>query len=404
MPLLYFHRDDISAFGAAIQLGLTQSVLLASLPMLMHVSHLPVSFWSWSLGGTLFLYAMTAPWWGRYIDAHGPTTSLRITAVGTMLGNLLLLIGLLISQPLWAAGLVLLSRVIYAGFAGGQYPACQASVIERTEPQKLQVALGQLLAINQGGRLLGPVLVGLLAGSMFPWPVALLVVLGLLLIGVGAKPRLIFSVRTDASCSGSDAQAQAPVPLRQIWPALISAFLLTFAVSHVQFGLSFSLGEQFALGPQEAARLLSELMIAAVLAALFTQLVLLRLLSGHPLWQWLTVALSLGVAIILLLRSDSQLYVYLAIVLFAIAQGLSSPAYTAWARSILKSASGRMSAALASTHTLGHGAGIIAAGLMQQQSQLPLFTLVAVSGFSQVVVLGYLVRRRDTITSLDCKE
>lgn len=348
-----------SAFGASMQLGLTQSVLLASLPMLVVNTGVSYQQWSWFLGGTLLLYMVSAPWWGQRIDRQGPHASLRQTTAGTLACNLLLCIGLFVPQPLVASGIILLSRVGYALFASGQYPSSQAVVMAGASQQSRQLALGRLLAANHSGRLIGPALVAIAAPFWYPLPIVLLVLLCLLIFW---------------SCPGKDATgaaATAPAEndlsqdqpgLQHIWPALTAAFLVTLAVSTLQFTLSFSLGEHFSLSPEKASQLLSVTLLTATVAGLISHLGLLPLLNTRPALHLVTLVLGLLGGSALLLLPFSQLQLLTAIALLTSGFSLASPAYTHWAHQRFPSRVGRTTSTLTSIHTLGHAAGTVLAG------------------------------------------
>ncbi len=380
-------RHTLPAYGAALQLGLTQTLLIASLPLLVSRTGVSYQQWSWCLGATLLLYVLAAPFWGRQIDHRGAERTQRITAIGTVLCNALLCAALLLPEPRLAFATILLSRIGYALFASGQYPCSQAAVMASVSAERVQRVLGQLLATNHCGRLLGPVLVGLLAGLSLALPMLALVLLGGLLLGA-----TLWTTRgggTPPAALGDSAARPVGAGSFELWPALAAAFLVTFSVSYLQFALSASLGDRFALTPEQASQLLSGVLVVATVATLLSHLGLLRLLGAAATIQLAVLALCLVVGCLLLQGDFSRGALFAAIALLAIAHALSSPAYTAWARNRDPARSGHIAALLMTAHTLGHGIGTITAGTTA--AALPLGGVVTVCALMQVALMSRLL-------------
>lgn len=379
---------DAPALGAALQLGLTQSVLLASLPLLVATTGVPYTAWAWALGATLVLYVVAAPAWGRRIDRHGPARTQRTTARGTAACNLLLLVALALPRPAWALVLVITSRVGYALFASGQFPSSQAAVLHGAEPGRVQAALGRLLATNHLGRLAGPALVAVTAATLYWLPLA-----GLVLLGAG----LVWTTRHLADAPGTPAPAATPAPATrrglatQVWPALAVAFVVTFSVSALQFTLGSSLGGHFGLGPVQATRLLGQVLMLAAVASLAAHLVLVRTVQGRPGTQALLLSACVVAGGALLVGDFTRTGLFAAVALLALGHGLTSPAYTAWARARSPATTGAVAASLTSVHTLGYAAGILFAGTLAPRLPGSPFMVVAVGAVVQAAGMGVLL-------------
>lgn len=383
---------DAPALGAALQLGLTQSILLASLPLLVATTGVPHTAWAWALGATLVLYVVAAPAWGRRIDRHGPGRTQRTTARGTAACNLLLLGALAVPGPAWALALVLASRVGYALFASGQFPSSQAAVLHTAEPGRVQAALGRLLATNHAGRLLGPALVALTAATAHWLPLV-----GLVLLGAG----LVWATRHLADAPAHPTPAPTHTTLRRgiathAWPALAVAFVVTFSVGALQFTLGTSLGDHFRLDPAAATRLLGQVLMLAAVASLAAHLVLVRTVEGRPGIQTLLLAACVVGGGALLVGDFTRTGLFAAVALLALGHGLTSPAYTAWARARSPAAAGAVAASLTSVHTLGHAAGILFAGTLAPRLPGSPFAVVAVGAAVQAAAMAALLWRTGT--------
>lgn len=397
-------KEDLPALGAALQMGLTQSIILASLPVLVAVTEVSYARWSLAIGGTLFVYMLAAPLWGRAIDRGGPGKIQVLTAMGTVLSNALLVAALFVPHPEWAFALILVSRIGYAGFASGQYPSSQATVMAGARPGRVQSALGGLIAANHGARLAGPALVGLFAAVRFQLPLVVLLLLGIVLVwGTWRTYRGAGTGDVAPAVAGGPATSVPTMPaprwstLRRIWPALVIGFVVTFSVAHMQFALSLSLADQFGLDPAGASGLLSQALMVAAAMMVVTHLGVIRAVAGRPLVQ--TVVLAVGVlgGSSLLLGDFSRLGLFAAMALLAVGHGLSSPAYTAWARERRPEASGTVAASIMSIHTLGHGIGILSAGTLGAAAPWPLFAPVMVGAVVQTALItALLMGRRQT--------
>ncbi|WP_372865122.1 hypothetical protein [Spongiibacter sp.] len=349
-----------AAYAASLQLGLTQSVLLASLPLLVAHTGIPFGQWSLFLGATLLLTLVATPWWGRHIDRHGGWQSLKKTAVGTLACNLLLAIALFLPQPPLAAALILLSRIGYALFACGQYPSSQTLLLQGLGSNSPQRSMARLTAANHAGRLLGPGLVAASAALWYPLPIAVLLCAGaaLALYGTGKHS----PIPAGNSPTPSAAKRTDSAVFRRCWPALCCAFLTTAVASTLQFTLSYSLAEHFSLSPQQAAQHLSTVLLIATAVGLLGALLIVPAVSAAPRRQFAVLCLSLLSGAVMLLQTFSFALLLLATSLLSLGLAVAAPAYASWAHARHADRPGAMTSSLASSHTLGHAAGIVFAG------------------------------------------
>lgn len=383
---------SLSAFGAALQMGLTQSVLLASLPVLVMTTGVAYSMWSWIIGGTLFLYVLAAPWWGARIDRYGAEGVQRVTAIGTTLANLLLLVALFVPTPMVAFAFILSSRVAYALFVCGLYPSSQTALVSGVDSKRAQTVLGRLVAVNRTGQLLGPALVAVFVLTDVRWPFVALVLSGAVLSWSLWRSRKGNSDRAEVT----ERQSLGPAwrrgdALRAVWPALLVAFSLTFSVGYLQFTLGYALADRFALSAVEASRLLSQALVVASVGIFVTHLVLIPLIVPRPMLQAAVIGVCVLIGVHLLTGSFSRLDLFVAMGLLALGHGLSSPAYTAWARDRLPGATGSSVALIMAIHTLGHGLGILASGTVGPALDEPFSVLIVAAVVQVVLMVGLLV-------------
>lgn len=397
-------RDHLPALGAVLHLGLTQSVVLASLPLLASRTGVAYPTWSWILGGALLLYAVAAPAWGRRIDARGPGDVHLVTAGGAAAGNVLLLLALFLPDPVWVLGTIVASRVVYAAFAAGQYPTSQAAVLAGAGPRDAQSALGNLVAANRVARLAGPALVGLTAGVRFRLPIALLVAAGGLLVTLtwalrdeapAAPPSPASSGDGGETPSGSRGLLPAsPSTLRKVAPALGLAFVVTASVGYLQFGLTYALGDRFGLAPEAASQLLSQVLFAVAAATIVVQLGVLRLVEARPRLQAGLAAGGVVAGSGLLAGTGTRPALFAAVGLLALGHGLTSPAYTTWARARDPAATGGIMGSIMSIHTLGYASGTLAAGLLGPQLPASPFVLLVPAALLQAAAAVPIIASR----------
>ncbi len=351
---------------AVLLMGTLQSALLSCLPLLIAVTPLTTSQWSWLIGGSLLGFVVGGPTWGRLTDRFSPQRTLLWTFTGLCLAHGLLLVA--IGLPLPALGVLLLliaSRVVYAVFTSGLFGAAQASVL-LNKPTDIRSNLAKLNAVSQLGRLLGP-----LAVVFCAWyhPLAALYVLGAIALIV-----LVATMLKQAETISS-AEAESPHPfqedspglktrfrIRLALPELAMAFVLTGFLGCLQFLLGPYLQHHFRLSPESATQHLSMLLILTAMIMFLGALVLVPRLQYQPRIYLLTMLSSCVIGGLLLGSADGLPMLVLGLVLLAIGVSLCTPYYGQQLRDQWPQQQGMVGGALTSAHTLGYGAGTLVGG------------------------------------------
>lgn len=261
-------------FGLIV-FGIGQTVLFAMLGPLARDIGLDVVDVGLIVTVAALVAVLASPAWGRVADRWGRTRTLTIGlggyAVTTLLFAWVLQLGLAGEiPPNWTFGLLLASRILFALVAAAIQPSASAIVASGTDSANR--ASGMAL-VGMGfvlGTILGPVVGAAFVGWSLLAP--LFVTVGLaILAALGAA----FLVVEPAWQRSDDKVALKPNDPR-LWPTLLLASLAFVTIAITQQTLSFFVQDLLGLDAAAATRKVGFALAAFALAALVTQIMLVR--------------------------------------------------------------------------------------------------------------------------------
>ncbi|WP_261603182.1 MFS transporter [Photobacterium sp. TY1-4] len=376
-------------FIAAIAalMGIGQSSLLVSLPVLVEQSGLSLSTWSVliALGSVLFLPA--APFWGRMSDRIGPKPVVLTALCGLLVSFGGLLVGVILAgQNRWPeAGIIAglaLARVIYGCTVAGMVPAAQHWAIASCgEVHRLQ-AVTTISAGLSTGRLAGPLL-AMLAITWHPLaPFALMTVFPAiaLVLALPLKAPALPSAPSPADTANSR-------PGRALLPFLLTGAALGCTISLLQYTLSPLLAALTTWSTPEITRAIGLLLTLSAAVTLLVQLTALKKqhLHSHTLYRGGAVALTLGFALCLF---PSWMALIPAMAILSAGAAMLVPAYTTRATQVQSGGHGLVAGYLAMSHTVGYGLAALLAATSSYSVQLPIGLCLGFAG----LILGIAIR------------
>ncbi len=372
--------------GAVFTMGLMQTGTLTLLPVLMSISQLSETHWAWLISSAMFGVVVLGPLWGRWVDQYGAHKTLQVSFLGFTVSNVLLLVALGLPHGIWLIAGLVVSRVFYSLFVAGIYPSAQALVTETESSSEsvdnLQVMdrLAKLNGLNQIGRLLGPVLVGVCVWSSW----ALMPLAALVLISMLAAAALLISfrqltLRANKNITNARDDKGALLErddgtvherhsrhIQKGWPLYALAYSLTLFVGVLQFVIGPALMKYFNLLPETATFHLGGMLTVAALAALTTSLLGTRWLSKHAktfaALPIIVMLVLLSVGSVLLAVGQGLLFLYTGVIFLSMGMALCTPWYGSELRRQSPTLSGRIGGNLSSLHMLGYGSGTLIGG------------------------------------------
>lgn len=321
--------------------GLGQSALLVSLPLL--VIHTPVSARGWTLlialGSIMFMPA--APLWGGWGDRHGYRRALLICLVGYAASYAVLAIGA--QQQHAVLAWLILARVIYGPATAGLVTNIQAWTVAMAEPGRQVHALANVSMSLNVGRILGPVLAALLIPLHWTGPMW-----GAVAMAVLVFP-MVWRLPEPPSASRSSETAHVPVSPQRLWLgaalglACLMAIIPYLLPMHLQLGLTFT--------AEEASRWMGIVLTLVALGMLAAQLALKAHATPARLMKP-GLALMLG-GLPLIVFGPNIIVLIGGVLLLGAGAAWITPGYTA--AYVGQGPRGKLSGQLQSMHTLGYG-------------------------------------------------
>ena len=313
---------------ASVAIGLGQSVLFATMPMLGR----QLGFHELQITSLVSLSALVffivSPFWGRHSDIIGRRRTILIGISGYTLGTLVFIAivqfglnGVVGGLALY--GILLFYRVFHTGLMAATHPACGAYVADVTAPSERTAGLTRLAAAMALGTVLGPGLIyfaryGLLMPIYLTVAFCALALLCLWRWLPGRRP----------------ARGDGPMRRLRYWdPRIRTVLLVGFgmyaALAMAQQTLGFYFQDRLQLATLDAVRLFAFGSMALSLATIAVQLLVVPQLGWSPA---LLIRLGLPTTILgyvgIAVAWD---FTGLCIAMFVcgIGMGLAGPGYTA---------------------------------------------------------------------------
>lgn len=376
------------AFVAAL-MGVGQNGLLVSLPFLVEHSAFNLPTWSIVIAIGSFLFLPSAPFWGRYSDAHGPKNVVLQALLGMSLSFLLLLFFTAMSRSFivdtnvsdwyWLAGLVI-ARVIYGCTVSGMVPASQHWAILLCGQQNRLQAITSVSIGLSAGRLIGPLIaIGALKIHVFA-PLAGMILFPMIALVVALY---LPTPLTDTSTRHSKGSSSPWLPQRQLWPYLLSGLLLCAVIALLQYSFSPLILSITDWSIAKVSDVIGILLTISAAFTLATQVLVIKKkkMSLHRMYQTGALLLFIGLGLFLLPYIE---FFALAMAISAIGAALLVPAYTTFATQCDESRPGAVAGYIAMSHTLGYGLASLLAYLAMYSAHYPIFVCI---GFSVLILL-----------------
>lgn len=361
------------AFCAGL-MGIGQNGLLVALPVLVSMTHLPLSVWAGllTLGSMLFLIG--SPWWGRQAEIRGCKYVVIMALAGYLLSFVLLALAVWglaagwLAETVGMAGLIV-ARVIYGLTVSGMVPASQAWALQRAGYEQRMAALATISSGLSCGRLLGP-LCAALALSLHPmaplWLMAIAPLVALL---------VICRQHNDPPLPAVSHQ-QNRLRLTMM-PYLLCALLLAASISLMQLGLAPHLMQLFNHEATAVSHHVAVLLSVAAGCTLLAQFLVVRPQRFAPP-QLLIVAALLMIVGLGLMCSMPLILFYLGCALASFGAAMATPGYQLMLND--KLSTGKGAGVIATSHTLGYGVSALIVPIVAKfygESQLVAAALVA---------------------------
>lgn len=365
-------------------MGIGQTALLTTLPLLMQRTGLALEFITMILASGSLAFLAGAPCWGLLSRHLGPRCIVAVALAGFGLSHMLLFWQLGQGSDWEGQGKTLLAgRFLYGLTVSGLVPTCQAWLLAGACQRQQRAVLSRFSAALALGRSLGPALV---AGSLWLSPSG-----PFLLVALSAWPVLLMlplavPCHAESGCAGwPDWHLQALLG----WPVLTLVIVTAFGL--MQYALGPWLMLCMKLDAATASSQLGWMLSAGTLVVAALQIgVVPYCKPGRSLLRAGSVGLVL--AGMLLAQATTTLTAMGGVVALGVAAALLGPDCTARAlQAAGKSGQAWMAGMVATVHTTGLALGAVLAGWTLGLSPSAPFWLAAFLGLG--VVLASLMAR-----------
>ena len=272
--------------------ALGQSAMFAVLPSIGRVVGLREIQIGAIIAASSIVFFLASPAWGRASDRFGRRQVFITGQVGYTIGGALFaasfwfaLAGWLTPMFAWLA--MIAARMLQAVVMSASAPAAAAYVADITAPGERARGLARIAAAGNLGSIAGPAVGGALAGASLLLPF----VFAVACVGCAALLSWCFLPATPRrSVRGAGRRVALSDPRVRRW--IVPGITLYMGVAVVQQTLSFRMQDVLALTPAAAAAAFGWTMIAAAVAGLFAQIVLVQHFALRPA-TWLLMGLPL---------------------------------------------------------------------------------------------------------------
>ena len=322
-------RSAYILFTGLFSVYIGQSILSPVLPPLVRELGLSELQGGLIMTFSSVMWVIFSPIWGRRSEVWGRKPVFILSLTGYMLGvgafGVVMQLGIngVIASSMLVWLLLVATRLIVGMLFSGSVPSSLAYVADTTSGQTRINAMGVLAAASSLGTIFGPALGGMVVSLGLVVPIfvsAVLPITGVILVWLMLPPVKPTIVR------GQQAPRISPADPR-VSPHLIIGVTITTTLSVIQFTIGFLFQDQLQLSAQAAAQAVSMALVAAGVASLFAQMVLIRTFKWSP-ETLMRIGLPLLLsASLLLVVGQSFAVLTLALVFQGFGAGLAFPGY-----------------------------------------------------------------------------
>lgn len=317
-------------FAGLFSVYIGQSILAPVLPPLVRELGLSELHGGLIMTFSSIMWVIFSPIWGRRSEVWGrkPVFMLALTgyAIGVGLFGLVMQLGLngVFASATLTWLLLVAARMIVGTLFSGSL-ASQAYVADTTSGQTRTNAMGVISAAGSLGTIFGPALGGVVVGLGLGLVAPILLSALLPLVGVALVWFLLPHIKPHVK-QGQQPARVSPLDAR-VWPILFVGVTVTTIMSVVQFTIGFLFQDRLGLDAQNTAQAVSLALVAAGVAALISQMVLIRAFKWPPaMLMRVGLPLLLSAAILLVISRNFALLT-VAMVFHGFGAGLAFPGY-----------------------------------------------------------------------------
>lgn len=316
-------------FAALFTVNIGQSILGPVLPPLVRELGLSELQGGLIITVSSLMWVLFSAWWGRRSEVWGRKPVFMLALAGYSLGvgvfGLVIQLGLdgIIASSLVLWPLMIGSRMIVGTLYSGSIPSAQAYIADTTSGQQRNNAMGIISAAQGLGTIFGPALgaAAITLGLVAPIFLSALLPLGGVLLAY-----FLLKPIEPAAKRGQKLVRLSPFESR-IWPLLTVGVVVTTILAITQFTIAFLFQDRLHLDTTETAQAVGLALVASGIAALFVQMVLIRLLRLKPFTMLLIGLPFLILMALLLVFGDNMATLTLALICQGLGVGLAMPGY-----------------------------------------------------------------------------
>lgn len=289
------HSAQAMLLAAVAVTGMGQTLVFAILPSLGRAANLADVQVGLIITCSAFVFALASPIWGRLSEYIGRKPVMIIGMTGYALGTLGFALTFeagirgWVPSSLALLSLLILARCLQAAVMAASPPAASAYMADITSIEGRTRGMGRIGAAHNLGTVFGPALGGLTAALWLVLPLYLVVIITALMalwiaLRLPESPYMLVRPEPAEKFSLSEAARQAFLAYKdtRIRTVLWLGILMFMAFAVVQQTLGFMYQDRFVLSPADAARGVGFAMMAAAVASLLSQAVIVQRLSWPP--------------------------------------------------------------------------------------------------------------------------
>jgi len=264
------------------------------------------------ISSSAFVFAVSAPFWGRISDKRGRKFALLVGLWGYAIGSLLFALafeaGHLAIFTQTALILVIVAiRTAQASVMSATPTAVMAYVADNTAIEQRAKVLARIGAGNNIGTIIGPVIAGAIAIIGLTAPLYFSAVFA----AVGAIAISISLENTSMDrCTKHHEEAKISLvdPRIRVW--LLTGVICFFSFAANQQTLAFALQDRFSLSSAETVQATGAMLMCLAISSLFSQSVILQRYDIEPIRAVVWGVASSTLGYIAMIMAENSLFLY----------------------------------------------------------------------------------------------